>query len=99
MSSFRALTLLSVTDPVAAQAWFHAAITKNGATTTQQSYDGATLTLFEKTGGLQPAFAIVDGKVAVAGDLTSVKAAVDTQGNGGFANGARPEGGAGLDVR
>ena len=37
----------------------------------------------------QPAFAIVDGKVAVAGDLVSVKAAIDTKGSGGFAKRAR----------
>ncbi len=91
MSSFRGLTLLSVTDPVAAQAWFDAAIAKTGATTTKQSYGGATLTLFDKTGGLQSAFAIVDGKVAVAGDLASVKAAVDTQGSGGFAKQPGPK--------
>jgi hypothetical protein len=89
--SFRGITLLSITDPVAAQAWFDAAIAKNGATTTKQSYDGATLTLFDTSGGLQPAFAIVDGKVAVAGDLASVKAAVDTQGNGGFAKQPGPK--------
>jgi hypothetical protein len=91
MGSFRGLTLLSVTDPAAARAWFDAAIAKNGATTTTQSYDGATLTLFDKTGGVQTAFAIVGGKVAVAGDLVSVKAAVDTQGNGGFANEPGPK--------
>jgi hypothetical protein len=91
MGSFRGLTLLSVTDPVAAQAWFDKAITKNGATTTKQSYDGATLTLFDKAGGAQPAFAIIDGKVAVAGDLVSVKAAVDTNGSGGFAKQPGPQ--------
>ena len=57
----------------------------------QQPYDGATLTLFDKTDGLQPAFAIVDGKVAVAGDLVSVKAAIDTKGNGGFAKEPGPK--------
>src|SRR5436190_2221465 len=91
MGSFRGLTLLSVTDPVAAQAWFDAAIAKNGATTTTQSYDGAALTLFDKTGGVQAAFGIIDGKVAVAGDLVSVKAAVDTQGSGGFAKEPGPK--------
>jgi hypothetical protein len=91
MSSFRGLTLLSITDPVAAQAWFDAAISKNGATTTKQTYGGATLTLFDKTDGPQAAFAIVDGKVAVAGDLVSVKAAVDTQGSGSFAKQPGPK--------
>ena len=91
MGSLRALTLVSVTDATAAQAWFDAAITKSGAKTTTAPYDGATLTLFDKTDGLQPAFAIVDGKVAVAGDLVSVKAAIDTKGGGGFSKEPGPQ--------
>lgn len=83
--SFRGLVLISIKDPAIAQAWFDAEFTKSGAKTTTQAYDGATLTVFEKTGGVQAAFALVDGKVAVAGDLESVKAAVDTKGSGAFA--------------
>ena len=37
------------------------------------------------------AFATVDGKVAIAGDVVSVKAAIDTGGNGGFADQAEPK--------
>jgi len=91
MGSLRALALVSVTDATAAQAWFDAAIAKSGAKTTTAPYDGATLTLFDKTDGLQPAFAIVDGKVAVAGDLVSVKAAIDTKGGGGFSKEPGPQ--------
>ena len=34
---------------------------------------------------------MIDGKVAVVGDLASVKAAIDTKGNGGFANEPGPK--------
>jgi hypothetical protein len=91
MGSFRALALISITDPAAAQAWLDGAITKTGAKTTSAPYDGATLTLFDKSDGLQPALAIVGGKVIVAGDLVSVKAAIDTNGEGGFSNEPGPK--------
>ena len=79
------LALLSIKDAAGAQAWFDAAFKKAGATTTTESYGGATLTIFGEGDGPKAAFAIVDGKVAVAGAVDSVKAAVDTKGNGGFA--------------
>jgi Protein of unknown function (DUF3352) len=91
MASVRMLALVSIKDAPGAQAWFDAAFAKAGAKTTSETYNGATVTKFEATGGLQPAFAIVDGKVAVAGDIASVKAAIDTKGNGGFSNGAGPK--------
>ena len=71
---------MSVKDPAGAKAWFDAAIAKTGAHTTTQSFGGATLTLFDEIHGVQAAFAILDGKVAVAGDLASVESAVDTMG-------------------
>jgi len=86
--------LLSVKDPVGAQAWFDAAFKKAGAKTSTETYNGVTITLF---GGSDPqdtmkaAFAILDGKVAVAGDETSVKAAIDTNGNSGFADQTGPK--------
>ena len=43
------------------------------------------------TTGRKAAFAIVGGKVAVAGDETSVKAAIDTGGNSGFADQPGPK--------
>ena len=91
MASLRALALISITDPAAAQAWLDGEIAKTGAKTTSQPYDGATMTLFDKSDGVQPALAIVDGKVIVAGDLVSVKAAIDTNGKGGFSNEPGPK--------
>ncbi len=86
MGSARALALLSIKDEALARAWFADAITQSGATTTTETYNGTELTVF--AGGAdepKAAFAILGGKVAVAGTLDAVKAAVDTKGNGGFA--------------
>ncbi len=80
-----ALALLSVKDAAAAQAWFDAAFAQAGATTTTETYGGTTLTVFGSAGGPQAALAIADGKVAIAGEISSVKAAIDTKGAGGFA--------------
>ncbi len=91
MGSFRGLALLSVKDPTAAAAWFDAAFKKGGATSTTEAYGGTTITVFPETSGVTTAFAIVDGKVAVFGDLASVKAAIDTKGNGGFAKEPGPK--------
>jgi hypothetical protein len=91
MSSFRALALLSVKDPTAAAAWFDAAFKKAGASPTMESYGGTTVTVFPETSGVTTAYALIDGKVAVFGDLTSVKAAIDTNGNSGFASEPGPK--------
>jgi uncharacterized protein DUF3352 len=97
MDSARALALLSIKDEALARAWFADAFKQAGATTTTETYEGVELTLFSSpTGGTKAAFAILDGKVAVAGDVASVKAAVDTKGNGGFA--ADPDAKAALDA-
>jgi hypothetical protein len=80
-----ALVLLSIKDAAAAQAWFDAAFKEAGATTTTQTYDDTTLTVFS-SGEPSAAFAIVDGKVAVAGEIDAVKAAIDTNGDSGFAD-------------
>jgi len=91
MRAFRALALVSIKDAQAAQAWFDAAVAKSGATTTTETYAGATLTVFSETDGARAAFALLGGKVAVLGDIVSVKAAVDTKGSGGFANEPGPK--------
>ena len=91
LASVRTLALVSVKDAAGAQAWFDAAFAKAGAKTTTETYNGAPLTLFEAARGFQPAFALVDRKVVVAGDIASVKAAVDTKGAGGFANEPGPK--------
>ena len=85
LEAFRALALLSIKDAAAAQAWFDAALTKAGASTTKETYNGATLTVIAEPGAPKAAYAVLDGKVVVLGDLTSVKAAVDTNGSSGFA--------------
>jgi hypothetical protein len=94
IDSIRALALLSIKDPAGAQAWFDAAFKKTGATTSTETYNGATVTVFRPAGltnGPKAAFAIVGGKVGVAGDETSVKAAIDTKGNSGFADKPGPK--------
>ncbi len=97
MDAARALALLSVKDEALARAWFADAFKQSGATTTTETYKDVELTLFSgKDGGPKAAFAILDGKVAVAGDVASVKAAVDTNGHGGFAE--DPDAKAALDA-
>ena len=91
LGSARFLALLSIKDQAGAQAWFDKAFTKASAKTTTQTYNGATLTVSGEGDGPRAAFAVLDGKVVVAGDLTSVKAAVDTKGSGGFAAEADPK--------
>jgi hypothetical protein len=91
LGSFRALALVSVKDAAGAQAWFDKAIAKTGATTTTESYNGATMTVFAKADGPKAALALIDGKVAAAGDIASVKAAVDTKGASGFASEPGPK--------
>ncbi|MBA3236219.1 MAG: DUF3352 domain-containing protein [Chloroflexi bacterium] len=90
LGSTRGLALISVKDAAAAQAWFDAAITKSGASTTTESYGGATMTVFQEDGA-KAAFVLLDGKVAVAGDLISVKAVIDTKGSSVFAGQAGPK--------
>ncbi|HET9084456.1 MAG TPA: hypothetical protein VFN41_08640, partial [Candidatus Limnocylindrales bacterium] len=60
-----------------------------GGSGSPQTYNGAQLTVFAapKMEGMQAAYTIVDGKVAVVGDLDSVKAAVDTKGASPLATG------------
>ena len=91
MGAFRLLALVSIKDPAAAQAWLDAELTKAGATSTTEAYQGATIHLFDQAAGLKPAYAIVDGKVIAIGDVASVKAAIDTKGSGGFADEPGPK--------
>ncbi len=83
----RALMMLSVKDAALAQAWFTSTMQQAGVTATTETYNGATLTVFTdaKVVDEQAAFTIVDGKVALAGDIASVKAAVDTKGSSALA--------------
>ncbi len=77
-----ALLLLSVKDAALARTWFTDTLGANGVTGTTETYNGTELTVFEAAKvPTQAAFAIVDGKVAIAGDVASVKAAIDTKGS------------------
>ena len=77
-----ALMLLSVKDAALARTWFNDTLGANGVTGTTETYNGTELTVFEAAKlPTQAAFAIVDGKVAIAGDVASVKAAIDTKGS------------------
>ena len=80
-----ALALVSIKDATAAKAWFDAEFAKHGGSPTTQDYAGTTLTVFGGSDGPQLSFAIVDGKVAIAGPIDAVKAAIDTGGKSGFA--------------
>jgi hypothetical protein len=78
----RALLLLSVKDEALARSWFTKALTDKGVTGTPETYQGVALTTFTSPDDAQAqaAFGIVDGKVAIVGDLASVKTAIDTKG-------------------
>jgi hypothetical protein len=76
------LVLASVKDEALARSWFASTLHEAGVTGTTQTYNGTELTVF--TGPdkhpTEAAFALVDGKVAIVGDVPSVKAAIDTKG-------------------
>jgi hypothetical protein len=90
-NALRALALLSVTDPAAADAWIDKTIAASGAKTTTEIYNGVTLTILAQDTGPKIAYAVIGDKVAALGDLTSVKAAVDTGGKSGFASEPGPK--------
>lgn len=89
MPDERALVLLSVKDAALASSWLDSTLKAEGGSGTAQTYNGAQLTVFAapKMTGTQAAYTILDGKVAVVGDLDSVKAAVDTKGASPLATG------------
>lgn len=80
-SRSRILWLTSVKDAPAARGWLAKHITDVGPTKSE-SYQGVELTV-GGTGGLGFAYGVGDG-VIFAGDLTSVKAAIDTRGASAF---------------
>lgn len=84
----RALILLSVKDQAAASAWFTSVLTDSETPSTTETYQGVTITVVTPGGdkAMSAAFAILGGNVAVAGDLTSVKAAIDTNGSQSLAS-------------
>jgi len=83
--SVRALLLVSVKDAALARTWFANLVTKSEAPTTTESYKGVELTLTAaEESGPKAAFGIAAGKVALLGDVNSVKGAIDTAGSGGM---------------
>jgi Protein of unknown function (DUF3352) len=91
MGSARATVIASVTDGPLAETWITAAIDKAGATTTVETYQGSTIHVFDKVDGVSFGYALVGGKVVVFGDVASVKAAIDSNGNSGFASEPGPK--------
>jgi hypothetical protein len=91
MNGFHFLFLVSVKDEAGATTWFKNLISSSGVTTSDEAYNGANLTLLSSGSGPQEALAVLGGKVAVLGDVDSVKAAVDTKGGGPFAGQAGPK--------
>ena len=87
----RALLLLSIKNAALAQDWFDKLLTENGATTATTTYNGSTITTPAKQETPEIGMAIIDGKVAVIGDLASVKSAIDTKGAGAFVNEPGPK--------
>jgi hypothetical protein len=85
--AFRGLLLISIKDEALAKSWFSKAFADAGITSSNETYQGTELTLFSdpKSPALQAGFGVVGGKVAIVGDATSVKAAIDTKGSSGLA--------------
>jgi uncharacterized protein DUF3352 len=83
----RALLLLSVKDEALARSWFTKTMSDKGVSGTPDTYQGVALTTFASPDDAtaQAAFGIVDGKVAIVGDVASVKAAIDTKGGSALA--------------
>ena len=85
--AMRGLLLVSIKDEALARSWFSKAFADAGITSSKETYQGTELTLFSdpKSPGVQAGFGVVGGKVAIVGDATSVKAAIDTKGSSGLA--------------
>lgn len=86
----RGVLLLTVKDVPLASSWFTSTLSQAGVTSTSETYKGSALELFSspEAPGQQAAFTIAGGKVAIVGDVASVKAAVDTNGSSPLAKSA-----------
>lgn len=84
---FRAVALLSVSDPAKAATWFKNELASAAGTGTEEDYAGTQITTYKdpQNSSTPVAFTTIGGKVAVVGDPASVKAAVDTKGSSGLA--------------
>ena len=86
----RALVLLSVKDGAKATAWIDGLVKAEGAAMATETYNGVTITTVTppagsgvEAAGMKAAYAVL-GPVLALGDLTSVKAAIDTKGTSGL---------------
>jgi hypothetical protein len=78
--------LVSIKDAALARTWFTSTLSEAGATGTPETYDGTELIVFGTADmPAKAAFAVADDKVAIVGDVTSVKAAIDTNGSSAVA--------------
>lgn len=86
----RALMLMSVKDAALARSWFTTTLEQGGLTGTPETYGGTDLIVFSSSQGsdTQAAFTVAGGKVAIVGDVASVKAAIDTNGSSAQATSA-----------
>lgn len=90
MDDARFLALMSVKDEATTLAWFDSVIAEaeSGSQRSSEAYGNTTIYTFVGPNRPPGAYAVLDGKVVVIGDLTSVRAAVDTKGNGTFGSNA-----------
>ena len=79
---FHGLAAIKVRDGAAAMAWLKDLLT--GTTVASQSYNGTELLLLGSS-GQKGAAAVADGKALLIGDEASVRKAIDSHGNGTFA--------------
>ncbi|HKG57702.1 MAG TPA: DUF3352 domain-containing protein [Candidatus Limnocylindrales bacterium] len=87
-SNIRGLFVITVTDAAKARAWLETVTTKSRTATTRESYNGTDLVV---AGDAATKFAYgVTDKVILLGDVGSVKAGVDTKGNGEFGRSGGP---------
>jgi hypothetical protein len=87
-ASGRGVLLLSVKDPALARSWLTSTLQEEGVTGRPETYNGSDLMVFAAPGAeMEAGFTILGDKVAVVGDVASVKAAVDTKGASSLATG------------
>jgi hypothetical protein len=78
--------LVSIKDAALARTWFTNTLSEAGATGTPETYGGTELIVFGTDDmPAKAAFAVADDKVAIVGDVASVKAAIDTNGSSAVA--------------
>lgn len=87
-SDARGLVLVGVKDATKAGAWASKVLSDAGATTASETYNGVTITTItppaDHAGSDMKAAWATLGPVMALGDLTSVKAAIDTKGSTGL---------------